>query len=120
MDYILSAPLTSNDPMRTENFYSEYAVTEIHNHPNGTPPSPQDLLFTAEWGKDTPGYKSTLAYDHKTGNYYGLYINSRNNLARLYRFIKDEIDSSTNDFKDGGIINNILARGNRQLKKIIG
>lgn len=81
---------------------SNSLVATMHNHPNGTPPSAQDLLFTVEQGMDsTKNYQTTFIYVNES-TYYTLYIKDKSRLADLYEAICDEIDPETNGFKKQG------------------
>ena len=77
-------------------------VATMHNHPNGTPPSAQDLLFTVEQGMDSQkNYQTTFIYVNDS-TYYTLYIKDKSRLADLYKAICDEIDPATNGFTRNG------------------
>lgn len=117
-EYYLSEPTTTNESNRTDNTYSDYAVAEIHNHPNGTPPSAQDLLFTAKWGAEIPSYDMTFTYDHETGDSYGLYINDKSKISTLYDALKNEIDPETNDFKEDGKCDDLLNNNKNVYSKL--
>lgn len=81
---------------------SAFVTAEIHNHPDGSPPSAKDLLFTAEMIQTKQDYKATFVYNHDDGSYYSLYVHDAERARGLYDNIWNEIDLSTNDFKVDG------------------
>ena len=99
---------------KVNNFTGKYTVAEIHNHPNGTPPSFQDVLYTAKQAADTTviDYTATFVYNAKEDSFYSVYINDRSKAARFYEEIKDQIDSETMMFKDGSPFKTLLQNKN--------
>lgn len=95
---------------KVDNFVGKHTVAELHNHPNGTPPSFQDVLYTAKQAADKTiiGYKATFVYNAKDDSFYALYVHDRDKAARFYDEIKDQIDSETMMFKDKSQIQTIL------------
>ena len=95
---------------KVDNFVGKHTVAELHNHPNGTPPSFQDVLYTAKQAADTAiiGYKATFVYNAKDDSFYALYVHDRDKAARFYEEIKDQIDSEMMMFKDKPQIQTIL------------
>lgn len=95
---------------KVDNFVGKHTVAELHNHPNGTPPSFQNVLYTAKQAADKTiiGYKATFVYNAKDDSFYALYVHDRDKAARFYDEIKDQIDSETMMFKDKSQIQTIL------------
>ena len=52
-----------------QTYSSNYVAAQVHNHPNGSPPSAQDLLFTAEMMREENNYQATFAYNHEDKSY---------------------------------------------------
>ena len=75
----------------------------MHNHPNETPPSPKDLLNFVQTCMDPyyEHYKSEIIYCPKSGSLYTITINDRSNLNDLCDRLTNDVDSVTNDFKNG-------------------
>ena len=97
---------------KVDNFVGKHTVAELHNHPNGTPPSFQDVLYTAKQAADTAiiGYKATFVYNAKDDSFYALYVHDRDKAARFYEEIKDQIDSETMMFKRGSAMQKVLSQ----------
>ena len=82
-------------------------VVDLHNHPNQSAPSPQDLFLVADLGTDTkkyPHYQGEIiidCYKNDTVMYF-MMVNDREELKNLRDSLKNEVDSVTNDFKKGG------------------
>ncbi len=114
---------SENNVMQT--ISSNYVTAQIHNHPNGSPPSAQDLLFTAEMMRDEHNYQATFIYNHRNESYYSLYVYSSETGENLYRSLYNEIDPVTHDFKSTSkceqILNNhtyVYQKFSREMKQI--
>lgn len=75
----------------------------MHNHPNETPPSPKDLLNFIQTCMDPyyENYKSEIIYCPKSATLYTITINDKTNLKNLCDRLTNDVDSVTNDFKNG-------------------
>lgn len=84
------------------NITKKYSVANIHNHPNNTPPSFRDILFTAKCAKDETltMYKATFIYNEKDNSYYILYITNRKSAASFYDRYHNDLDEKTNGIKN--------------------
>lgn len=91
-----------------QTYSSNYVAAQVHNHPNGSPPSAQDLLFTAEMMREENNYQATFVYNHEDKSYYSLYAYEPEAGGNLYQALKNEIDPVTHDFKSGGKCDKIL------------
>ena len=91
-----------------QTYSSNYVAAQVHNHPNGSPPSAQDLLFTAEMMREENNYQATFVYNHEDKSYYSLYAYEPEAGGNLYQALKNEIDPVTHDFKSGGECDKIL------------
>lgn len=95
--------IVKGEQYKVENITGKYSVSNIHNHPNNTPPSFRDILFTAKCAKDaTLGmYKATFVYNDKDDSYYALYITDKNKAANFYDKYCNDLDENTNGIKRG-------------------
>jgi hypothetical protein len=103
--YRLTKPITSNKQYSVTNNVDEYTIAAIHNHTNGTPPSIRDVFFTAEKASDESSgrnYKCTFIYSQTDGSSYALCVTDRTKAKEFYESYYCELDSSTNNFVDGG------------------
>lgn len=50
--------------------------------------------------------------------FYSLQITDRSKLAAFYERIKNEVDSTTNDFKKKGVINKILSKNRKTFSSL--
>lgn len=91
------------------NISSTTTVATIHYHPNGTPPSAQDLLSLVKSGIESNKMQSSMVYT-RDSVFYSLQITDRSKLAAFYNKIKNEVDSTTNDFKKDGEMDNVISR----------
>lgn len=108
--YLLSNPI-SGTQYKVENETDSRTVATIHNHPNNTAPSFQDLKFTAERAADSTTcdkYKATYIYNAEDSSYYAILINDVEKAARFYNLIKTEVDENTNSFIEDGFIETLL------------
>jgi len=96
-------------------------ILTCHNHPNQTPPSPQDLKMLCEIAADETSinFKCVSIYNDSDDTFYGLLLIDREKAAKLFEILKDDIDEN-NDFKKDGICDNILSyyARDRMLKKL--
>jgi len=99
-----------------QTYSSNYVAAQVHNHPNGSPPSAQDLLFTAEMMREENNYQATFAYNHEDKSYYSLYAYKPEAGEDLYQALKNEIDPVTHDFKSGGECDKIVETINSTYK----
>ncbi len=101
--------IVKGEKYKVENITSKYSVANIHNHPNNTPPSFRDILFTAECAKDATlkMYKATFIYNAKDNSYYALYITDRNKAANFYNKYCNELDEKTNSIKNNGLLDKL-------------
>lgn len=99
---------------KVDNLTGKYTIAEIHNHPNGTPPSFQDVLYTAKQAADTTiiDYKATFVYNAADESFYSIYVHDRDKAAGFYKEIKDQIDPETMMFRDGSSIRRLLRKKN--------
>ena len=89
-------PMISGTENKVDNESTKYTLAEIHNHPNGTPPSFQDVLYTAKQAADNDTtYRTTFVYEAKEDAFYAIYIHDRQKASRFYEEIKDQVDSET-------------------------
>lgn len=104
------SPAIRGDRYSVNNELSPSAVAEIHNHPNGTPPSFRDILFTAKnaMDSDLPKYKATFIYNQNDSSYYVLYIKDAQKAGEFYEKYKGELDEETNSYEIGGYLEDFL------------
>lgn len=105
---------TSNNVI-IDNISNATTAGIIHYHPNGTPPSARDLLSIVKLGKESNKIQASMVYT-RDSVFYSLQITDRSKLAAFYNKIKNEVDSTTNDFKKDGIFYNIISRSNSAYK----
>lgn len=91
------------------NISNATTVATIHYHPNGTPPSARDLLSLVKSGIESNKMQSSMVYT-RDSVFYSLQITDRSKLAAFYNKIKNEVDSTTNDFKKDGEMDNVISR----------
>lgn len=93
----------SGGPNSAERNVYSTTIACMHNHPNETPPSPKDLLNFVQTCMDPyyENYKSEIIYCANSGVLYTITINDRTNLNNLYDRLTNDVDSATNDFKNG-------------------
>ena len=91
------------------NISNATTVATIHYHPNGTPPSARDLLSLVKSGMESNKMQSSMVYT-RDSVFYSLQITDRSKLASFYNKLRNEVDSTTNDFKRKGEFDNILSR----------
>lgn len=104
------SPAIRGDRYSVNNELSPSAVAEIHNHPNGTPPSFRDILFTAKnaMDSDLPKYKATFIYNQNDSSYYVLYIKDAQKAGEFYEKYKGELDEQTNSYRKKSVIYSFL------------
>lgn len=100
--------IVKGEKYKVENITGNFSVANIHNHPNNTPPSFRDILFTAKCAKDATlkMYKATFVYNEKDNSYYSLYITDKNKAANFYDKYCNELDERTNSIKADGVLDN--------------
>ncbi len=91
---------TSNNVI-IDNLSNATTAGIIHYHPNGTPPSAQDLLSIVKLGKESNKIQASMVYT-RDSVFYFLQITDRSKLAAFYEKIKNEVDSTTNDLRRKG------------------
>ncbi len=92
-------------------------VSAIHYHPNGTPPSAHDLLELVRFGKESNKIQASMVYT-RDSVFYSLQITDRSKLAAFYEKIKNEVDSTTNDFKKDGILDRVIYKNRSMLENL--
>lgn len=97
-------------------------VVDLHNHPNQSAPSPQDLFLVADLGTDTkkyPHYQGEIiidCYKNDTVMYF-MMVNDREELKNLRDSLENEIDSN-NYFRTGGKCEKYLRINKRSYKPL--
>ncbi len=91
------------------NISNATTVATIHYHPNGTPPSARDLLSLVKTGMESNKMQSSMVYT-RDSVFYSLQITDRSKLAAFYEKIKNEVDSTTNDFKTRGVFGKLISK----------
>ena len=96
------------------------SILTVHSHPfNRIPsPSPMDLLNLAHHATDSDMkyYAGSVVYCDSRQCFYTLLITDREKAANFYKVIKNEVDSTTNDFKRGGNIYKLIRHSNSLYK----
>ena len=89
-------------------------VAHVHNHPNNSAPSPQDLLLMAASGADDANlkYEAEIIFNPESNDttVYIMRYTNKANYKTLYEGIVNEIDDKTNDFKENGECDKLLEK----------
>lgn len=111
---------TDNDTNRVRVEVAPSTVLTLHNHPNQTPPSPQDLRLTCKYANDPllSNYRMSVIYNDKAETFYGVVITDRKTAATLYKTLETEIDNETNNFKKKGVYDKLLKKKRNVYKKM--
>jgi hypothetical protein len=99
---------------------SSNLVAIIHNHPNNTPPSFQDVITTASIAADSnkDKFKGCLVYSLKDKSYYMLYVYDREKAALFVSKYSKELDTETNWIKENGKFQNIINQSKKSFSKM--
>ena len=114
-------------PIRTGSKNSVYndtgssnLVVIIHNHPNETPPSFQDVITTSEVASrsDTYKFQGSLIYNKMDNSYYMLYVTDKGKASKFMNKYKNELDKETNWIKKNGNFRDVIRLAQKSFKKM--
>lgn len=102
--------ISDGNAFNTEIEYERFPVADIHNHPNKTPPSPLDLLNALKHSCESESFKASLVFNEVDNSFYSIQINQRDGVRfnELYNDLRTQIDPETNNFTEGGRIENLI------------
>jgi hypothetical protein len=86
-------------------------VAMVHNHPNGTPPSAQDVMLAAQLAGSSayPLFEASLILNIGTYEYYLLQVEDRAKAAVFFNTYSNQVDAATHWFKNGSQIDIYLS-----------